>query len=169
MAVLAPRWELCSGAGRQIREIQRRRSASDLLAQEIGRESTFRPRYGPPLRAPALVPGRANGAFAPKIQAFFVGRSRSGYRQRPPSVRFLQRLAIISAPSQSGAVFLLRCRQVTTNRGRGHTWASTRCCWFCSLRSGRDLFSTGWISGGEPAVLGRTAGSPLIFFLSSSS
>src|SRR5262245_59428650 len=53
--------------------IQRRRSASDLLAQEIGRESTFRPRYGPPLRAPALVPARANGAFEPKIQAFFVG------------------------------------------------------------------------------------------------
>jgi len=25
------------------------------------------------LRAPALVPARANGAFGPKIQAFFVG------------------------------------------------------------------------------------------------
>jgi hypothetical protein len=106
-------------AGRQIQEIQRRRSASDLLAQELGRESPVpskimdyrcaHPRWFLRLQ---MEPLRR------KFKPFLWARRGSGYRQSGPGVRFLQRSGIISARSQSGAVFLFRCRQVTTNRGR---------------------------------------------------
>jgi hypothetical protein len=70
------------------------------------------------LRAPALVPAPANGAFAPKIQAFFVGSPRDrGTASRSLVWDFCNARALFRPGHSLGPFFCSDVAKLQQNRG----------------------------------------------------